>query len=107
MAAHRKEFCKNGHSRVPENINSSRNCKLCQTYKVRLFKENNPERVRQHINTSKRKQREQLHDSYLNLLIHVKTGLTYAEITAEDRSEWRRRITQRRTKQQGGQHAAH
>jgi len=96
MSAHRKEFCTNGHPRTAENLTKARNCKVCQRARVSRFTVADPRRYTEKAQARNKKYRQQLTNSYVNLLIHAKTGIPYNEITEEDRAERRRIILEYR-----------
>jgi len=88
-----KSLCKNGHPLTPENVNKARNCKICQRDKVRKFMQENRGKYREQEQARNRGYCERLTDSYINVLIHAKTGIPYEEITDQDRDERRQIVT--------------
>jgi hypothetical protein len=50
MAPHRKDVCKNGHPRVPENLRPNRSCRLCAREIYRRYNDKKPKRRCEHKN---------------------------------------------------------
>lgn len=48
MVIDRKEFCKRGHLRTPENLTKDRTCKICKDELSKIWRQNNLERIQQH-----------------------------------------------------------
>lgn len=58
MSAYRKEFCKNGHPRTPENVNSSGFCKICDREVSRKYYKTHKDKKKEYEESRKDKKKE-------------------------------------------------